>query len=135
MIPDLCRFMTSDLRRFMILDLHRFMVPDLRRFMILDLRRFMVPDLCKFTIPDLCKFMVLEFLRFRQIRPSVGVRFSLEFPNTSPSGKRVDSDDPFPRKLLNFGEKRHPRNVGVDTHHPENSSNRGDFLKLPPSPL
>jgi hypothetical protein len=24
-----------------------------------------------------------------------------EFPNTSPSGKRVDSDDPIPRKLWN----------------------------------
>jgi hypothetical protein len=70
----------------------------------------------------------------RQIRHSVGVRFSPEFPNTSPSGKWVDSDNLFPRKLLNSGEKRHPRTVGVDTRPPENSqrSNRGDFLKLPP---
>jgi hypothetical protein len=27
-----------------------------------------------------------------------------EFPNTSPSGKRVDSDDPFPRKPTNSGK-------------------------------
>jgi hypothetical protein len=60
-----------------------------------------------------------------------------EFPNTSPSGKRVDSDDPIPRKSLNFSKKRHPRNVGGDTRPPETSqrSNRGVFTELPPSPL
>jgi hypothetical protein len=52
-----------------------------------------------------------------------------EFPNTSPSGKRVDSDDPIPRTFQNFSKKRHPRNVGGDTRHPETSqrSNRGAF--------
>jgi hypothetical protein len=60
-----------------------------------------------------------------------------EFPNTSPSGKRVDSDDPIPRTFRNFSKKRHPRNVGGDTRHPETSqrSNRGTFAELPPSPL
>jgi hypothetical protein len=42
-----------------------------------------------------------------------------EFPNTSPSGKRVDSDDPIPQTFQNFSKKRHPRNVGGDTRHPE----------------
>jgi hypothetical protein len=66
-----------------------------------------------------------------------GCKCFIELPNTSPSGKWVDSDDPFPRKLSNFGKKCHPRNVGVDTCPPENSqrSNRGDFLKLPPLAL
>jgi hypothetical protein len=60
-----------------------------------------------------------------------------EFPNTSPSGQRVDSDDPIPRTFQKFSKKRHPRNVGVDTRHPENlqRSNRGAFAELPPSPL
>jgi hypothetical protein len=63
-----------------------------------------------------------------------GWQSSSKFPNTSPSGKRVDSDDPFPRKPLNLGKKRHPRSVGVDTRPPETSQwlNRGGFLKLPP---
>jgi hypothetical protein len=60
-----------------------------------------------------------------------------EFPNTSPSGKRVDSDDLIPRTFRNFNKKRHPRNVGGDTRHPGTSqrSNRGTFAELPPSPL
>jgi hypothetical protein len=57
-----------------------------------------------------------------------------EFPNTSPSRKLANSDDPVPRKSQNFSKKRHPRNVGGDTHHPETSqrSNRGAFMELPP---
>jgi hypothetical protein len=57
-----------------------------------------------------------------------------EFPNTSPSGKRVDSDNPIPQTFQNFSKKRHPRNVGGDTRHPETSqrSNRGTFAELPP---
>jgi hypothetical protein len=60
-----------------------------------------------------------------------------EFPNTSPSGKQVDSDDPIPRTFRSFSKKRHPRNIGGDTRHPETSqrSNRGTFAELPPSPL
>jgi hypothetical protein len=59
-----------------------------------------------------------------------------EFPNTSPSGKRVDSDDPIPRKSQNFSKKRHPRNVRGNTRHPETSQrlNRGAFAELPPGP-
>jgi hypothetical protein len=47
-----------------------------------------------------------------------------KFPNTSPSGKRVDSDDPFPRKPLNLGKKCHPQSVGVDTRPPEPHNGR-----------
>jgi hypothetical protein len=36
------------------------------------------------------------YLRIRQLWRFEGERFA-KFPNTSPSGKRVDSDDPFPR--------------------------------------
>jgi hypothetical protein len=43
----------------------------------------------------------------------------LEFPNTSPSGKRVDSDDPIPRIFRKFSKKRHPQNVGGDTRRLE----------------
>jgi hypothetical protein len=79
------------------------------------------------------RFLKTHFTNF--IIPDVSrVTGFPEFPNTSPSGKRVDSDDPIPRKSQNFGKKRHPRNVGVDTRPPEISqrSNRGGFLKLPP---
>jgi hypothetical protein len=61
----------------------------------------------------------------------------LEFPNTSPSGKRVDSDDPIPRVLRKFSKKRHPRNVGGDTRRPINQGrlNRGVFRgTTPPRP-
>jgi hypothetical protein len=57
-----------------------------------------------------------------------------EFPNTSPSGKRVDSDDFIPRTFQNFSKKLHPQNVGGDTRHPETLQrlNRGAFAELPP---
>jgi hypothetical protein len=57
-----------------------------------------------------------------------------EFPNTSPSGKRVDSVDPIPRTFRKFSKKRHPRNVGVDTRHPNTLqwSNRGRFRGTTP---
>jgi hypothetical protein len=44
-----------------------------------------------------------------------GLKVFVQFPNTSPSGKRVDSDYSLARKIPNSGKKRHPRNVGVDT--------------------
>jgi hypothetical protein len=157
--PDLRRFMIPDDRGFMIPDLRRFLNPDHCMFKIQVLRGFMIPDLHRFTIQVLRRFMIFLKLivdsrkearngcyfhilpqnlshKLCRTRRSVGVRFSTKFPNTSPSGKRVYSDDPVPRKLLNSGEKRHPWNVGVDMRPSENSqrSNRGDFLKLPPSP-
>jgi hypothetical protein len=65
-----------------------------------------------------------------------GCKVFAQFPNTSPSGKRVDSDDLIPRKLSYSGRKCHPQNVEVDTCPPKNSqrSYRGSFLKLPPTP-
>jgi hypothetical protein len=82
------------------------------------------------------RFLKTYFMNFIKLDILMVTSFP-EFPNTSPSGKRVHSDDPIPRKSQNFSKKRHPRNVGVDTRPPEISqwSNRGAFLKLPPSPL
>jgi hypothetical protein len=60
-----------------------------------------------------------------------------EFPNTSPSGKRVDSDDPIPRTFRKFSKKRHPRNVGGDTRRPgsQRRLNRGALRgTTPPRP-
>jgi hypothetical protein len=61
-----------------------------------------------------------------------------EFPNTSPSGKRVDSDDPIPRTFRKFSKKRHPRNVGGDTRRPgsQRRLNRGALRETtPPGPI
>jgi hypothetical protein len=44
-----------------------------------------------------------------------------EFPNTSPSGKWVDSDNPFPQTLLNIGKK---------TSHLERRSEHASSEKL-----
>jgi hypothetical protein len=59
-----------------------------------------------------------------------------EFPNTSPSGKRVDSDDPIPRTFQNFSKKRHPRNV-EGTHvirKPRNGRIEARSQNYPPCP-
>jgi hypothetical protein len=60
-----------------------------------------------------------------------------EFPNTSPSGKRVDSDDPIPRLFRKFSKKRHPRNVGGDTRRTETLKrlSRGRFRGTTPPRL
>jgi hypothetical protein len=60
-----------------------------------------------------------------------------EFPNTSPSGKLVDSDDPIPRICRKFTKKCHPRNVGRDTRRPGTLErlDRGRFRETtPPRP-
>jgi hypothetical protein len=125
-------------------------------------RRFNTPSYCAFATPRLrefgspaCRALVTSRLREFQTQIFVSslplktcitnfinldvsrVTGFPEFPNTSPSGKRVDSDDPIPRTFRNFSKKRHPRNVGGDTRHPATSqrSNRGTFAELPPSPL
>jgi hypothetical protein len=78
-------------------------------------------------------FLKAHFTNFINLDVS-RVTYFPEFPNTSPSGKRVDSNDPIPRKSQNFSKKRHARNVGGDTRPPETSqrSNRGVFVELPP---
>jgi hypothetical protein len=90
----------------------------------------------RFPIFASSMFLKTHFTNFINLDVSRVTGFP-EFPNTSPSGKRVDSDDPIPRKSWNFSKKRHPWNVGGDTRPPEISqwSNRGVFAELPPSPL
>jgi hypothetical protein len=114
-------------------ELRRSRASNLRKFAISELHRFKIPDLHKFATPSFAGFLKTHFTNFIKLDVSRVTGFP-KFPNTSPSGKRVDSNDPIPRKSQNFSKKRHPRNVGVDTRHPEISqrSNRGGFLKLPP---
>jgi hypothetical protein len=82
-------------------------------FANLKLRRPQIPENREF--PTLEKHISRTSLNstFR------GWRVFSEFPNTSPSGKRVDSDDPIPQTFRKFSKKRHPRNVGGDTRRPE----------------
>jgi hypothetical protein len=123
-IPNLHRLTTSRLRRFVIPYLHRFHHPEIDNI-------FTQRSLIRLSFSDITWKLISWTSANSTFR---GWKVFPEFPNTSPSGKRVDSDDLFPRKLLNSGKKRHPRNVRVDTRPPENSqrSNRGEFLKLPP---
>jgi hypothetical protein len=60
-----------------------------------------------------------------------------EFPNTSPSGKRVDSDDLIPQTFQKLSKKHHPRNVGGDMRRLETLERlyRGGFRgTTPPHP-
>jgi hypothetical protein len=96
--------------------------------------RIRTPRLREFQTPDPHDFFDPEniFTNFMNLDVSRVTGFP-EFPNSSPSGKRVDSDDRIPRTFQNFSQKRHPRNVGGDTRHPETSqwSNQGAFAELP----
>jgi hypothetical protein len=135
MTPGLHRFTTSGLRRFKIPDLHKFATPSFTGpwLRIFASSRFQSFTGSRFQIFTGSGFLKTHFMNFVKLGVSRVTGFP-EFPNTSPSGKRVDSDDPIPRKSQNFSKERHPRNVGVDTRPPEISqrSNRGEFLKLPP---
>jgi hypothetical protein len=98
-IPDHRTFATLRLRRFKIPDLPTFATLRLRRFKIPDLRTFVTLRLRRFKIPDFVGSMFLKthHTNFINLDVSRVIGFP-EFPNTSPSGKRVDSDDPIPRK-------------------------------------
>jgi hypothetical protein len=76
------------------------------------------------------------FSRIRQIRRFEGVRFLPNSPTLAPRGSGLTPMIWFHEEISNFGKKRHPRNVGVDTRPPKKSqrSYRGVFLKLPPYP-
>jgi hypothetical protein len=93
------RSATSELRRFEIPDLRKFKIPELRRLKIPDLRKFATSELRRFKIPDFAssRFLKTHFTNFIKLDVSRVTDFP-EFPNTSPSGKQVDSDDPIPRK-------------------------------------
>jgi hypothetical protein len=137
MASSLYKFTTSRLRRFKISSHRVFATLRLREFGIPDHRAFTTPRLREFQIPDHREFLLLKTCITNFINLDVSrVTGFPEFPNTSPLGKRVDSDDPIPQTFQNFCKKCHPRNVGGDMRHPETSqrSNRGAFAELPPPP-
>jgi hypothetical protein len=88
---ELRRFEIPDLRKFATSELRRFKIPDLRKLATSELRRFKIPVLHGFEIPE------NSFHEFHELDISRVTGFP-EFPNTSRSGKRVDSDDPIPQK-------------------------------------
>jgi hypothetical protein len=163
-IPELHQFMTPDSHDFLIQDSREFLIPDFHDICTSSNRltvRIQGPNsaiIFMSTTTNLLNirnstglspspFFINLYLSPTAILRTCFMNFDsptlrgwqgfTKFPNTSPSGKRVDSDDPFPRKPFNLGKKRHPQSVGVDTGPPETSqqSNRGGFLKLPPSPI
>jgi hypothetical protein len=127
--------------------LRRFEIPENRMFATLGLRRFKIPENRMFATLRLHRSKISENLMFVTLKTYLKNFVKLdvsrvtgfpEFPNTRPSGKRVDSDDPIPRTFRKFSKKRHPRNVGGDTCHPETlqRSNRGRFRGTTPlSPI
>jgi hypothetical protein len=154
-IPNLHRFATSGLRRFKIPDPHRFATPGLCGFKIPDLHKFATPGLRGFKIPDLQRFATSgfrgfkipdllrinypesSFHEFRQTRCFEGDRFFLNSPTLAHRGSGLTPTIRFHENLWISVKKRHPQNVGVDTRPPETlqRSDRGEFLKLPPSLL
>jgi hypothetical protein len=122
-IPGFRMFMTPSLRRTKFPELCTSANSRLRRSQTSCIREFPAPE--KHTLR-----MPLDFDVSR-------VMYFPEFPNTSPSGKRVDSDDPIPRTFRKFSKKRHPRNVGGDTRRPGSKRrlNRGALRETaPPRP-
>jgi hypothetical protein len=122
-IPGFRVFMTPLLRRIKVPELCTSPNPRLRRSQTSWIRDFPAPE--KHTSRMPLDFDVLRVMCFP------------EFPNTSPSGNRVDSDDPIPRTFRKFSKKRHPRNVGGDTRHPGSKRrlNRGALRETaPPRP-
>jgi hypothetical protein len=122
-VPSFCMFATPRLHRITILELHTFANSRLRRFQASENRKFPVPE---------------KHVSRTLLSPDVSrVTGFPEFPNTSPSGKRVDSDDRIPRIFRKFSKKRHPRNVGGNTRRPETLKrlNRGRFRGTTPPRL
>jgi hypothetical protein len=122
-VPGFRVFMTSPLHRIKIPELCTFANSRLRRSRTSWIREFPAPEKHTLRVPLDCD--VSRVMCFP------------EFPNTSPSGKRVDSDDPIPRTFRKFSKKRHPRNVGGDTRHSRSQRrlNRGALRETaPPRP-
>jgi hypothetical protein len=119
-IPGFRTFATPHLRRTKFPELSIPANSKLRRSQSSCIREFPAPEKHTLRIP-------LDFDVSR-------VMYFPEFPNTSPSGKRVDSDDPIPRTFRKFSKKRHPRNVGGDTRHPGSKwrLNRGTLRETAP---
>jgi hypothetical protein len=106
----------------------RINIPELHTFANSRLHRFQTSENRGFPAPE--KHVSRTFVKLNVSR----VTGFPKFPNTSPSGKRVDSDDPIPRILRKFSKKRHPRNVGGDTRRPGalERLNRGRFRGTTP---
>jgi hypothetical protein len=102
-------FATSKLHRSKVPSHRAFATPRLREFGTPDRRAFATPRLREFQTPDPRDFLVPEniFTNFMNLDVSRVTGFP-EFSNTSPSGKRVDSDDPIPRTFQNFSQKTSP---------------------------
>jgi hypothetical protein len=104
----------------------------LHEFATSRLHRFMASDHRTFATFRLCKFFVHENIihEFHELDVSRVTGFP-EFPKTSPRGSGLTPTIRFHNNLRIPVKKRHPRNVGGDTRHPENSqrSNRGAFVK------
>jgi hypothetical protein len=93
-VPGFCMFATPRLHRIMIPELHAFANPRLRRFQASENRELPVPE--KHASRTLSNPDVSSVTGFP------------EFPNTSPSGKRVDSGDPIPQIFRKFSKKTSP---------------------------
>jgi hypothetical protein len=112
--PDHRTFVTSRLRMFTASGLHEFATSRLRRFETLDHREFFVPE--------------NTFHEFHE--PQI----FLNSPTLAPRGNGLTPTVRFHENLRISVKKRHPRNIGGDTRHPETSqrSNRDAFAELPP---
>jgi hypothetical protein len=80
-----------------------------------------------------------EFVGVQTYPKFLGCKVFTQFPNTSPSGERVDSDDSFPQKTFRISVKMSPlerQSVHASPWNAQRSS-RDTFWKLPlpPSPL
>jgi hypothetical protein len=137
------QFEIPDFRMFATLRLHRFKIPENHMFAILRLHRFKIPKNRVFAIPRLRRFKILEnrvcFAPEKHIlRISLNSTFwewqvFLNSPTLAPRGSGLTPMIRF-HENQNFGKKRHPRNVGGDTRHPETPQrfNRGRFRGTTP---
>jgi hypothetical protein len=109
-IPELAALRSSGHRQLEILGFRMFVTPLLHRIKIPELCIFakseasQVPGFRQSRIPCSWKTCFKNFVKLSVSR----VTSFTEFPNTSPSGKRVDSDDPIPRILHKFSKKTSP---------------------------
>jgi hypothetical protein len=123
-VPSFCMFATPRLHRITILELHTFANSRLRRFQASENRKFPVPE---------------KHVSRTLLSPDVSrVTGFPEFPNTSPSGKRVDSDDRIPRIFRKFSKKTSPserRREHASPGNPKTVKSRQVSRNYPSPPL